>query len=552
MSLTHDVPLRDPEPATPTPSRAGRLRDRTWQARGLLLLILVVAASVRVVGTRFGFPLLVHPDEFAVVDGVIDMAQRNSFEPGPAFNLRPDHVEMKLDYVAFAGYAGIVKQMSIEAAFAADPLPFYWIARLMTAAFGVASVALAYLVGARVSRRVGLVAAALFALFPPFVHHAHFATPDVPLTCAVLLLVYALMRYTASCSWSSLLVAAFAVALAVGIKYPGAVGTVTIAVTVVAAAVRDRAWSRIAVHGVGSAAAFFGFLFLISPTLFTNISGVRSELEVQAAGDRLGNPDYGLLGNMEYYVTTFGQAGGIVLALLSLAGLGAVVALRRLDVLPWFAGVPVWVSLSTLPMTWERWGLPMWVTPLLLASVGLCWLFDRLTAPRARWVPWVVTGVIAVSLVAGTARSLASLLAPDNRSAGLAYARANGITPDETASEGYTPFVPGDPALVDYERDGDGWRVLTDEGEPARFVMLSSGMYDRVLADPSYAEEQSVYAWVIANYEEIATFEAAESPRGSWFEPVAVTRTARLIASMADGDRTGPVIRIFEAPATTP
>ena len=115
--------------------------DRKWQARSLLVLILLVAALLRVVGTRFGFPLLVHPDEWAVVDGVIDMAKRNSFEP--PWSYRPDHVEMKTDYILFAGYAAMFKHVAIEVAFARDPIPFYWIARLATAAFGVATVGIA-------------------------------------------------------------------------------------------------------------------------------------------------------------------------------------------------------------------------------------------------------------------------------------------------------------------------------------------------------------------------------------------------------------------------
>src|SRR4029079_6430991 len=85
-------------------------RDRTVLA--LLVAILVAAAVVRLIGLRFGFPLVVHPDEYAIVDAVVDMARRNSFEP--PWSYRPDHVEMKVDYVAFAAYAALFKHSSIE------------------------------------------------------------------------------------------------------------------------------------------------------------------------------------------------------------------------------------------------------------------------------------------------------------------------------------------------------------------------------------------------------------------------------------------------------
>jgi hypothetical protein len=520
-------------------------RDRAVQARVLLAMILVLAAGVRVLGTRFGFPLLTHPDEYAVVDAVIDMAKRNSFEP--PWSYRPDHVEMKLDYFVFAAYALLVKGQSIEAAFAADPLPFYHLARLVTAAFGVATVGLAYLIGARWSRRVGLVAAALFALFPPFVMHAHFATPDVPLTFALMLMTYALMRYVDSTSWSSLLVACFSVALAVGIKYPGAVGAVMIALVVGSAAVRDRDWRRFLVHGLVSVAATIGFLFVISPTLFTNLSGIRAELKVQSAGDRLGHPDYGLLGNMKYYASTFVDSSGVVLVLLAFAGLAFVVARRRLWVLPWFTGLLVWVSLSGLPMTWERWGLPMWVTPLLLAAVGLCCLWDRLHQRWAKAAAVAIGMVMAANLVSGSAYAVASLLADDTRIESLAWVRDNGVTRQNSAYEGYTPLLPGAPGLFfDHVRSvGDGYEFTTERGRPATYVVMSSGMYDRVLADPDRPDEHAIYRYVIDNFEEVATFTPTETSQPSKWEPFSIANDLEVFSAMTSGAVSGPTIRIF-------
>jgi hypothetical protein len=526
----------------------GALRDRTWQTRIALAVILVVALAVRVLGSRFGFPLLLHPDEWAVVDGVIDMARRNSFEP--PWSLRPDHVEMKVDYLAFAAYAALFKGTSIEAAFAADPVPFYWIARLMTAAFGVATVLLAYLAGARFSRRVGLIAATLFALFPPFVRDAHYATPDVPLTFALMLMIYALMRYLGSPSWGSLLWASFAVALAIAIKYPGAVGAATIGIVVVVAAIRDRAWRRLVVHGAGSAAALVGFLFVISPGLFTNLSGVRHELKVQAAGERLGHPDQGLLGNMWYYTSTFAQASGVLLILLALAGLVVVVARRRLEAIPWFTGVLVWVSLSTLPMTWARWGLPMWVTPLLLAAVGFDYLLERFAFGRSRWIPITVGAVVLLQLAVSTAAVVAGLLAPDTRAAALAYANSHNIRPSNSIYEGYTPFLPGTSSLFfrQVRKDGEGYELMTTKEKPASYVVLSSGMYNRVIGNPSYQDEQRIYEWILENGQLVEQFEPNAAPQPSRLEPVSIVRNLRVIGDAISGGMSGPVIKIISVP----
>jgi 4-amino-4-deoxy-L-arabinose transferase-like glycosyltransferase len=525
-----------------------RRSARDVKARVILAVVLLVAAAVRVLGTQFGLPLLLHPDEFAVVDAAVDMARRNSFQP--PWSYRPDHVEMKIDLVLFEAYAAL-KGTSVGAAFAADPAPFYHLARLVTAAFGVAGVGLAYLIGARWSRRVGLVAAALFAVFPPYVQHAHFATPDVPLTFALLLLIYALMRYVDSTSWSSLLVASFAVALAVGIKYPGAVGALMIAIIVVSTAVRDHDLRRLVMHGVASAVAAAAFLFAISPLLFTSFGDIRREIKVQAAGDRLGHPDHGLWGNLWFYADQFLLSSGIVLSLLAVVGLVVVVRARRLDTVPWFSGLLVWGLLSTLPMTWERWGLPMWVTPLLLASVGICALLDRLATSRARWVAVTAVGALALHLCLGTIWTVSSLVADDTRQASLAWARQQRITASESTYEGYTPFLPGTSYLfftsqVTKARDGYKFRTIT--GEPARYVVLSSGMYERVQADPTYAPQQAIYDYITENFEEIATFESGVAVAPSMWEPVSVPRLVSGIAEVWRGALSGPTIRIFEIP----
>ncbi|MCW2764437.1 MAG: Dolichyl-phosphate-mannose-protein mannosyltransferase [Nocardioides sp.] len=527
------------------------LRDRVWQARITLGVILLVAAALRVIGSRFGFPLLVHPDEKAIVDGVIDMARRNSFEP--PWSLRPDHVEMKVDYLAFTAYAGPFRGMSVESAFAADPVPFYWIARLMTAAFGVATVVLAYLVGRRSSRRAGLVAATLFALFPAFVRDAHYATPDVPLTFALMLMIYALMRYLGSASWGSLLWASFAVALAIAIKYPGAVGAVAVGVVVVVASVRDRAWRRMVTHALGSAAALIGFLFLISPVLFTNFVNVRHELDVQSRGGRLANSDFGAIGNMWYYATLYADTAGLLLLLLAAVGMVVVVARRRLEAIPWFTGVLVWVSLSTLPMTWERWGLPMWVTPLLLAAAGFDYLLERLTSQRLRWIPLAGGTVVLLQLAASSLAVVAGLLAPDTRLASLAFADSRGIQPRESIFEGYTPFLPGTFRLFfeQVRKDGDGYALLTSQGKPASYVVLSSGMYERVMADPAYPEGQRIYRWILDNGQQVRQFQPVAEAEPTALEPLSIVRNFQLIRDLAAGGMTGPVIKFLAVPVSS-
>lgn len=533
----------------------GEASAARWTSRASPALLVVVAVGLvlRVVGSDFGFPLLLHPDEWAVVDGVIDMARRGSFEPH--FYLRPDHVEMKLDYLLFAAYALLVERTSIVAAFAADPVPFYWLARLLTAAFGVATIVLAHAVAKRWSPVAGLAAAVLFAIFPPFVTDAHFATPDVPLTFALMLVVYALVRYVEEPGRRFLLLACFAAALGVAIKYPGALFTVGIAATVVAAGVRDQTWRRVLGHGALALAAVPVALFVISPSLLTNFSGVRDELAIQSAGNRLGRPDLGLVGTMSYYAELYAGFSGLVLLVLAGLGLFVAVRARRLEVLPWFIGVVVWVALSTMPLSWVRWGIPMWTTPLLLAAVGFSHLVEVCRGRRLRWVPLAAGLVAGAHLSLASAASVASMVAPDTREASLRWVESRAILPEDTAFEGYTPFQPGDLGFFFAQAKpaaGGGYELTSKAGRPATHVVMSSTMYRRVLADDRFAEGRPVYAWVRANYELVASFDPARSAPPSVLEPVSAVRQARQLADFARGRPSGPRILVYALPGHAP
>ena len=89
---------------------------------------------------------------------------------------------------------------------------------------------------------------------------------------------------------------------------------------------------------------------------------------------------------------------------------------------------------------------------------------------------------------------------------------------------------------------------MTSEGQPAKYVMLSSLMYGRVLRDPSYDTQSDIYRWLFDNGTELARFEPAALAPDSWFEPVSIWRNLKAAKEFATGEMTGPVQRIYQAP----
>ncbi len=528
-----------------------RLRqDWVWAA---LALIGLGGAVVRFTGGSWGLPLDLNSDEWVIVQGAIDMAKRHSFQP-PYF-FRPDHVEMQLSNLAYLAYSNLLHGSSPQTLYASDPAPFILISRTITACFGVAMIVAAYLIGRRFTREVGVLAALLVAFFPPFVSNSHFASPDVPLSLALMIVVLGCMRYLASPSWGNLLLASFGVSVAIAIKYPGALGAVMIAITVIVSGVQARAWSRILVHGAAAVGAVIGFLFAISPALFININAVMSNLTAEAGDYHPGADGLGWSGNMGFYAQGFATSGGIILVMCFALGVVWSIRLRLLQSIPLWSGVLVWVFLSALPLHWDRWGLPMFLTPLLIAPIGVYYSFTYLRGRGApRWQLWgagVLGAVAAVNLIMGSVVVAAGDVSKNTQSLAPVLA-TRGIDEANTIFEGYTPLLPGSPKFIFDRFEVVGGRLVLAGVHPAnsgmRYVVLSSDIDDRYQAEPKYGAEQRFYSLLDKQFPLLVTYTAAPQAKATILEAVSTWNALGYLGELAHGQFVGPRIKVYEIP----
>lgn len=523
----------------------------------LISLVLIVGAGavVRLVGIGWGLPLQLHPDERVIVDGAIDMARRHSFEP--PFYYRPDHVETQLSNLAYLGYSYIFHRTSPYELYSDDAAPFYLISRLITVCFGIATILLSYRIGCRFNQTIGILSALFFALFPPFVLNSHFATPDVPLTFAFLIVILGCMRYLESPRWRNVLIACLGVSIGIAIKYPGALGTIMIAVVIIVRGLQDKNWRRIVVHGAGAIGAVIGFLFLISPVLFTNAAVVLDNVTAEGGTGHLGADDLAWPGKVGFYATDFATSAGVTVVLLFLLGIYWTARHRLQQSIPLWMGVIVWPLLSLPGLHWARWGLPMYVTPLLIAPIGIYYsakfLWDRPTAVWVRWVATAVGGLMVVNLVLGSAAVSAEYLAPNTQSLGRADFAARGATAQNTLSEGYSPFHPGGPQKVFTDFTVVGGRLMLDPALPhpsqLRFVAVSSLMFDRYNAEPKYQTEQQFYKMLSEQFPLLTTLQPVPGPHASLLSTVGIWRSVGYIAGIAGGGYSGPTIKLYEIPA---
>jgi len=522
----------------------GMLTARVTRASIVITVTLIVGVVLRLVGLQWGLPQQLHPDEWVIVNGALDLAARHSFEP--SLFLRPDHVEIQLSYLAYTAYSIVFVHAPVEVAFAADPGAFRLISRLITVAFGVLMMVFALLIGRRFSPRVGVIALVLVALFAPFVEHSHFATPDVPLTAALMLAVLAGMHYIERPSAGAVLVMSGATAVAIAIKYPGALATAMIAVVIVVQAARDRAWLRIAKHGVLALVAVIGSLFLISPVLFTNARAVVAALTQES---RPNDAALGWLGTMAFYASTFATSAGLLVAIALVTGVVAIVRSRSWRALPLALGLIMWAGLSFLSFYWERWGLPMFACALVVAAIGIDWALTRASLftrwPRRTAALVATVGVLIVAnLGSGALAHSVRLASPDTRITSQTLLATKGITADNSIFDGYTPLLPGAPLEMI-----DEFRVVDHRFEPIdatrRFVVTSNCMSDRYFVPGKYAPEQAFYSSLDTDFTPLATVAfVARVPR-SGIELVDTVRSLQEIGAYVAGGEGGCTIRLF-------
>lgn len=156
---------------------------------GTLLLILALALLVRLWGIDHGMPFIYHPDEPALV--------RSAY--GLRFgNLNPGHFDWPhLHYYlcffifeSFIKFRALLQVLNLRSLIESvapllwqDPAIFYFLARLVSAIAGVATVGLTYFSGKKLfDKKTGLVAALFLSLSTLHVDQSHYALLDVSLT----------------------------------------------------------------------------------------------------------------------------------------------------------------------------------------------------------------------------------------------------------------------------------------------------------------------------------------------------------------------------------
>lgn len=519
----------------------------------ILGLIFVLAVILRLVGIGWGMPHdNLHPDEGLIFGQAYQCALNHNFEVRDYY--RPNHVSIKLNTLLYVGIQELYFAPQGQTDFALNYSQHFALftvaSRVLTALFSMGTVVLAYLIALLWGRRQALFATLLFAIFPSFIEHSHYITPDIPLLFFLMGVLWAAFGYLKKPSVHWLFWMSFFTALATCEKYPGAYGCAVIAATV--CVVHFKKPMKIVRDGFFAIFFFVLGILAVSPILLVDI---RTVLEVMAGQNKqyhIGADGLNFGQTLLFYGETAAVHWGLVLTVSCIYGIVRSFMKNVKQTLILLAFLAYIVPISVLSVHWERYTLPIYAAGLLFGAFGVFYILEDLKGILKKDLKVSLLAYFLLfllptgSLMAGAVAVSGSFLAPDSRILLQEVVAEMGVTSNNTVADCNTPLDPGGfyGAFSNFE-GGDPAKFKY--GDFIKFVMTSSAQRDLFLeADPE------VYGWIAEfyrkldeNYPLVYLFQV-EKPSSHFIELQNIWYAARSVYRYMRGAAVGYEIRLYQ------
>jgi 4-amino-4-deoxy-L-arabinose transferase-like glycosyltransferase len=380
---------------------------------GVLALILLLAAGLRVWNLDFGLPFRYHIDEPAYVVAAMQIGQGElqiSYPP-----LSPSL--QQLIYLALFGVLFIFKfasgvvdsPQSFAGLYRLDPTPFYLLARGVSVASSVLAIACLYGIVRRLrDARTAAVAAFFLAVCFLDIRHAHFAEPYSIVTLLALACTLTALNYYDRGRNKWLVLSGVASGIAIGLRFSvialGLVPVTALGLRFLAGGSR-RPGALVRPAGILAAAAAAGILLGV-PGFIVNfrntVSSILGQVSLVSNVEGFLGIQFTDLPTWQFYATILEIAWGLPLLAAMLAGVARALKQRRPEDLI-FAIFPVafgalLLTASAGSSAFARYAVPAlpFLAYLAAAGVTLCagWLASGRSTRAYR--PFLVLLVLAL------------------------------------------------------------------------------------------------------------------------------------------------------------
>lgn len=494
-------------------------RPAPWQRLWLLALLLTVT-WLYTWGLPRNLPYANEADESIFVDRAIVMLHTGDWNPRWF-----GHPGSTIFYPLLAIYrlwtlGDSGAHPDLAAWFAAEPAPFYYLARLLSVAYTLLAFPLTYQIGRRTfTATTGLVGATLLLSYPTVLFHIKSVRTDgVGMTFA-LLAVWACLQVYQRPTLRRQLGAGLILGLGVASRY------FLVLFTPLLLWLGWVAWPPIPPHAGGwrrylvtSSAALFvlGASFALStPYFFLDFSHAWQGLLTEGRSTHPGADGLSRIQNFLWY---FGQIAsseyGVVQTLFAVIGLGVSVKQWRLLPITLIGSAIIFLAgISLSPLHWLRWALPIFPMAALLSARGLVTTAAWVThlQPQVRYQPLFII-LLVVAMAGPGLRSLQLSIQdanPNTRLAARLWLLTSLPAEARVIQEPYTSLLIGDPRMTTTGVSLGTDHTLADYRRAGyTHLIISSYMYDRFLADSArHPDEVTFYRTLLRETTPLITFQ---------------------------------------------
>ncbi|MFO8087677.1 MAG: hypothetical protein R6T91_07730, partial [Bacteroidales bacterium] len=231
---------------------------------------------------------------------------------------------------------------------------------------------------------------------------------------------------------------------------------------------------------------FLVSLFLVAPNIFLHYPLVFDALTFESRSSHLGADNLGFFGNLAYYLKAFGSWTNWIAVVFVTFGSFSLIKNKKKYSPVLFYGALYWILLSVLSLHWERWALPMYITPLFLISIGIHFLWEyNKKVSIFKLFSIILIAIFFLQQFVFSLHTAVRMSFTDTRVAALNYCNQNGITKSNSIYEGYTPFQPQFPSVI-FDKN-------IEEIEDIEYIILSSSMFGRFYSEPKRYENQVLF-----------------------------------------------------------
>jgi tetratricopeptide (TPR) repeat protein/4-amino-4-deoxy-L-arabinose transferase-like glycosyltransferase len=434
----------------------------------------------------------------------------------PAFTFYVQWIGQALIYLIGKVSGTFAFRQDMLAAFEADPYRFYFVGRLITSLFGIASIYLLYKLGKKLfSPAIGLLAAFFLALNFFHIRRGQLITTDVPLVFFILLAFIPIWKIATEGSRRHYIWAGVCVGLATGVKYPGLISAAGIITAHLYHHLAKRqSWKTIVFSPriwVSAGMVVLAF-FMVSPYCLLDYSGFQRDFRFEQAHMKIGH-----FGSPERFVAYGRYLLSIIpgvmtlpLVVLTLGGLGyGAWKCRNRSIilltfpLVYFAVVGSWRTAA------EHYIFPVIPFLLLFAALLLWRIFETFRLAGSRLLLGVAACLLVLPSAVRIQRFYAGLDVVDNRTVAGQWVEENIERGSAIVKEEYTPdFSAGDyvvfelPLSALYPKSTEPFYNLQWYSD-FDYVIISSEVYQRYKNEPGNYQVHTLFYRDLDEYGEL-------------------------------------------------